>query len=594
MAGKVIAVIGARLNSSRLPAKQLLPLVGKPVIARLVDRLRTIEALDEIIIATTDDPMNQRLVDWAESYGVKSCAWNGDENDVMGRVDAVVQKQNADIIVYVCGDSPLVEPATIAALIRASQSMQSGGIAKLEPNPDGLKYIHEGFDVFDRVFWNMMIEAVDEPFEREHVGAVYHHRAKVTPTEIAMIPENPIFASVGHRLSVDTPKDYQFMTRLYTEWYAQNPANSIVDLKWVVEQLKIDPTFAEINAHVHQKRVEETGLKVAILCEAGPTIGLGHLTRACVAAGSLQEHLGAGVELLVRGPQTDFTELGLLRHRWVNQFSGHAIDADIILSDVKSVDQDVIKTIEKSGASLTVGIDVSPECCDVFDMIWMPSFHIDKARYTANSNTHVRYGLDCFLLRTVNARQSHQHRGSSDNLADHQPEKKSVIVLTGGADPKRLSNHLPDKVLNILPNDVAIDWVQGPYASAPVVSKKDDRFSVLVAPENLHEKLADYDVALCVFGVTYFECLKAGVPTIVFDPIGASQPEEWQLVKNTFSGYTAENAEEALNLLAQFINQPCEYAFSDVQRQLQEGPHNLAKAIQSAYDAVKEGKNAAA
>lgn len=586
MAGKIIAIIGARLNSSRLPAKQLLPLAGKPVIARLVDRLRTIDALDDIIVATTNDPLNQRLVDWAEGYGVKAFAWGGDENDVMGRVDAVIQAENADVIAYVCGDSPLVEPSTIAALITATQRVQYGGIAQLAPPAEGSKYIHEGFDVFGRAFWDQMIEVAHEPFEREHVGAVYHHLAKVTPSEIALVPENPVFATFDHRLSVDTPKDYQFMARLYGEWYDQHPIDSLVDLKWVISRLKGDPALAAMNAHVHQKSVGETSLKVLILCEAGPDIGLGHVTRACVAAGSLQEHLGAGVELLVRGHKTDFAELDLLRHQWVDQFEGQSAAADIIIADVKTVDQDVLGAIKQSGATLAVGIDVAAEHSSIFDTVWMPSFHIETAGYAHSGNAEVHYGLDCFLLRSVSPRQESTTAAGQGG--------RSVIVLTGGADPKRLSSHLPDQLIKTLPKNTKIDWVQGPYASDPVVTEADDRFSVLVAPENLHEKLASYDMALCVFGVTYFECLKAGLPTIVFDPIGAAQPEEWRLVADMFKGYAAHDVDQALALLSDFLKDPQEYKFEAVQESLQQGPRNFAATVQAAFETVKERNHAAA
>ena len=71
MARKVAAVIGARLNSSRLPGKQLLPLAGRPLIAHIVERLRHVEGLDQIVLATTADDFNKPLRDWAATSGVE-------------------------------------------------------------------------------------------------------------------------------------------------------------------------------------------------------------------------------------------------------------------------------------------------------------------------------------------------------------------------------------------------------------------------------------------------------------------------------------------------------------------------------------------
>jgi len=106
----IVAIIGARLNSSRLPAKHLLPLAGKPLIERLVERLKRSQSIDQMVLATTADDFNQPLIDWAK--GKLDCyVHHGDVNDLMGRVDAVVTRYNPDIIVYICGDSPLVSHA---------------------------------------------------------------------------------------------------------------------------------------------------------------------------------------------------------------------------------------------------------------------------------------------------------------------------------------------------------------------------------------------------------------------------------------------------------------------------------------------------
>lgn len=587
MGQKIVAIIGARLNSSRLPGKQLLPLVGEPVIAHIVKRLRTVEALDEIIVATTAGAVNQRLCDWAHSNRVKVFAWDGDENDVVGRVDAAVRHAGADMFVYVCGDCPLIEPSTIARLIRASAKMSPTGFAKLQPLLDGAAYIHEGFDVFNRGFWERMVEAAEAPFEREHVGAVYFHLNKVEPDALMLVEEDAVFAAVNHRLSVDTAQDYAFIGRLYEDWYRDNAPDSIVDLKWVVKKLLDEPALMAMNAHVRQKTVKETGPKFLILCEAGPELGLGHLTRACVAAESLQARLGAGVQLLIRGEPFDFDDLKLLPHEWVDSFGHLDRDLDGIIVDLKSVDEPLQEKLNMAPAmTLKVGVDVRLADTGFFDLIWMPSIYVDDA-FKRHTEGKLWFGPECFLLRNASD-QPPQTSNPGGNRG------KSLVTLTGGADPARLSRSLPDQMLETLPEYIKIDWIQGPYAEPPVVTRQDRQFDVVQAPSNLADRLNGYDAALCVYGVTFYECLRAGVPTIVFDPIGAATPEEWEALSGLLPAFVASSAEEAIDKLAILLDDPGAAEENAISRVLADGPENFAKAIADAVFAMRGDSHAAA
>jgi spore coat polysaccharide biosynthesis protein SpsF (cytidylyltransferase family) len=116
---KIVGIIGARLNSSRLPRKHLLDLAGAPLIARMFERLERVPEIDRLVLATTADDYNRPLVEWAEANGKSVFAFAGDVNDLVGRVDAVVRAENPDIVLYLCGDSPLMEPDSISAWIQA-------------------------------------------------------------------------------------------------------------------------------------------------------------------------------------------------------------------------------------------------------------------------------------------------------------------------------------------------------------------------------------------------------------------------------------------------------------------------------------------
>lgn len=569
MADKTVAIIGARLGSSRLPGKQLLPLLGKPLLTHTVKRLRSIQPIDEVILATTNSEQNRRLVEWAWSEQVVPFAWDGDENDLMGRVDAAFRNSDADRFIYVCGDCALVHPATIEKLMDASIKAGPGGFAGLAPLAEGKQYIHEGFDVYNKTFWNRMMAAAVLPFEREHVGAVYHHQKKVTPSALVLVEDEPIFSSIEHRLSVDTRRDYLFMQKLYEDWYSRNPEDTLVDLKWVAKRLRTEPELVAINAHVHQKRADEVPSSAMIWCEAGPETGLGHLSRACVAAAALQDHMGAVVKVIIRGEPIHFSELDLLPHEWVNEFSHRHLLSDVLIVDLKNVDGQTQSVIENSSPDTKkIAVDTFRDHSGLFDMTWMPSAYVDPVSQKRLGN-RLNFGFDCYLLRDA-------HYSTS-----HEKSAPRVVVLTGGSDPANLSETLPEELCLKLPEHIQIDWVQGPYSAAVSTEVTDDpRFTVIESPDDLPSILGSYDAALSVYGVSFYECLKAGLPVATFDPLDAALPAEWGMLARALPDFMCIDADHAIEQLQSFISDEC-LVPQAVHQALQTGSANFANAVSS-------------
>ena len=81
---RIAAIVEARMTSSRLPGKHLVEVLGKPILGYLLDRLKTVESIDTIIIATTENSTDDVLVEFAKKNMVE--IYRGDEDDVMGRV----------------------------------------------------------------------------------------------------------------------------------------------------------------------------------------------------------------------------------------------------------------------------------------------------------------------------------------------------------------------------------------------------------------------------------------------------------------------------------------------------------------------------
>ena len=104
------------MTSSRLPGKHLVEVLGKPILGYLLDRLKTVESIDTIIIATTENSTDDVLVEFAKQNKVE--IYRGDENDVMGRVLDAAKYFKVDIICEVTGDCPIIDPQLVEQVIQ--------------------------------------------------------------------------------------------------------------------------------------------------------------------------------------------------------------------------------------------------------------------------------------------------------------------------------------------------------------------------------------------------------------------------------------------------------------------------------------------
>ena len=112
---RVAAIIQARMGSSRLPGKVLMPLVGKPVLWHIIHRLRKSRTVDVIAIATSDRPDDDALVEFANREDIPLI--RGPVDNVLLRYAKAAEELDPDVIVRVTGDAPLIDPATVDKLV---------------------------------------------------------------------------------------------------------------------------------------------------------------------------------------------------------------------------------------------------------------------------------------------------------------------------------------------------------------------------------------------------------------------------------------------------------------------------------------------
>lgn len=240
---KFAGIIEARMRSSRLPGKVLKPILGKPLMERLVERLRRARTLDDVVLATTDQPYDDPLADLAEKAGLPF--FRGSEDDVLLRVLQAAESSKADVIVEITGDCPLIDPGLVDKVVG---DFRMGG-ADFVSNVLGFT-TPRGTDV--RVFLTEDLAEINrvsrDPVDHEHVSIhFWEHPEKYT---IRNVTTAVVLEAAHWRLTVDTEADYALICRIYEALYPSNPEFTLAD---VLELLASRPDLLALNAAVEQK-----------------------------------------------------------------------------------------------------------------------------------------------------------------------------------------------------------------------------------------------------------------------------------------------------------------------------------------------------
>jgi len=239
---KVVASIEARMSSSRLPGKMLKNIGDKPVIQHLVDRLRKCTSLDDIVIATSLNKSDDRLVDWAEDYNVKY--YRGSEEDVLQRVIEAHIFMNTDVIVEITGDCPFTDPNIVDIGVNTFLSNDIDYLTNCEKitAPPGLFV-----QVFNLESLVEVGELVKDPSVREHVSLYFYENPK--KYKIFHLISSPKWKLPSDtRIYLDYPEDLEFLNRVYQRFTDQNKYNFAAED--LVELLNSEPQLLEINRYL--------------------------------------------------------------------------------------------------------------------------------------------------------------------------------------------------------------------------------------------------------------------------------------------------------------------------------------------------------
>lgn len=242
---RIVATIEARMSSSRLPGKVLLPLAGKPSLERLVERARRSRYVDEVVVATTVSDKDQAVVDWANKAGV--AVFRGSEEDVLLRVLEAARAHKGEIIVELTGDCPLIDPGMIDELIELYRNTDCDYVSNIL-----LRTFPRGWDT--QVFSTELLAEVDrrtqDPADRENVSLYIYE--KLGRFKLGCITAPPELYGPDIRICTDLKEDYDVIAAIYEGLYPKNPAFTARD---IMKFLKDRPELALKNAHIQQKKV---------------------------------------------------------------------------------------------------------------------------------------------------------------------------------------------------------------------------------------------------------------------------------------------------------------------------------------------------
>lgn len=246
--GILLAIIQARMGSSRFPKKVLKGISGKPLLWHVVNRVRH-SRVDGLVIATTTLPEDDLIIEFAEEYHIST--FRGSVEDVLDRYYQAAKQFKAKEIVRICGDSPLVDSQIIDQVIQGFSGYDY--FSNCRTFPEGLHVEVLSFEILERAW-----KEAKKPSEREHITSFIYN--------------NPQRFKLGYldkeippmRLVVDHPCDLELVRKIYKRLWKGN----IFYLDDICRLFKEEPQLLEINKGIPKLE----GYKISLRRDANESL----------------------------------------------------------------------------------------------------------------------------------------------------------------------------------------------------------------------------------------------------------------------------------------------------------------------------------
>ena len=235
-----VGIIQARTGSSRLPGKIMMEIEGKTILEHMIERVSKSKKLDKIVIATTTKEDDDVIVVLAKKLNIDY--FRGSEDDVLDRYYNASRKFNADVIVRLCSDSPILDGNIVDDVIEKYLSGNYDFVGNLAPEyfsprtyPDGL-----GVEVFSSELLADAQLNAKKPSEREHVTFYMW----MQPEKYNLHRLDYKNDSSKYRFNLDYAEDYKFLKKIFENFYQNNKNFNLDD---IISWLEKNPDIFKIN-----------------------------------------------------------------------------------------------------------------------------------------------------------------------------------------------------------------------------------------------------------------------------------------------------------------------------------------------------------
>lgn len=238
-----MAIIQARMGSTRLPGKVLAEIRGHPMLWHVVERTRAAETLDKVVVATTTQQADNVIVEFCREQGID--CFRGSEQDVLDRYYHAAREHAADAVVRITSDCPLIDPEivdkTVRAFIAGHPDYASNRIVPTYPR---------GLDTEVMTFRALEIawREARQPYQRTHVTPFLYEN----PDRFTILSVTGERDYSAYRWTVDTPEDLELVRAVYARM--QGDGFLLNDVVGLMER---EPELADLNRSVAQKALHE-------------------------------------------------------------------------------------------------------------------------------------------------------------------------------------------------------------------------------------------------------------------------------------------------------------------------------------------------
>ena len=244
---KVVIINQARMTSTRLPAKVIKQVLGKPLLEYQIERLKRVKLADQIVVATTINDTDQPIIDLCDRLSITS--YRGSEDDVLARYHGAAIANQANAVVRVTSDCPIIDPQIIDQVIQFYLDVYPKydyvSNCSTRSYPRGMDT-----EIFTFQSLNEAFHQATSQSDREHVTPfIYRQFNRYNLGQI-----NYVGNHCTHRWTVDTLEDFELIKKIIENLYPFKPEFSLEDCLELLSQNRV---WASINQHIEQKQYGE-------------------------------------------------------------------------------------------------------------------------------------------------------------------------------------------------------------------------------------------------------------------------------------------------------------------------------------------------